>query len=647
MADEDEDWFIGGATFGGDLEAAGSDSDDSSDSAVGEGDVADDGLDVGAVSVDEVEIEVERERDLGGIVLDIDIDDDCGLGLSKSFTSDIGDELLSKGVVSREDLDTARKVLSQSPGKKLYEVLYDSCDDEVGLQKVGAVVYEMYFQRVTLDDVDLNYIRHLGIDYCVANRVLPISKSGSRLLLGVVRPDDLVVVDEIRHRLGIGIKPVVVARVDIIALSEALKEDTSEELDVDAIIGDISESEVEVVEEKNEELDLEKMAGESPVIRLVNYIIFNAVKEGASDIHVEPQENKVVIRYRIDGILFEAMSPPHQMFAALISRLKIMANLDISERRLPQDGRIRAMVHGRKLDLRLSTLPMGAGEKAVMRILDTRSINVSLNDLGMRDDTLDLWKGQISNPHGIILVTGPTGSGKTTTLYSSLSQMDRKRLNISTVEDPIEYHLNGINQCQTHDKIGMSFSAALRALLRQDPDVVMVGEIRDKDTAAIAIQASLTGHLVLSTLHTNDAPSAITRLINIGVEPFLIGAALNGTLAQRLVRKICPHCKTEQKPEEKVAMFLEMQGLDPGKCWVGEGCEKCRNTGYAGRVGIYEILIMDDFLRDKVAGNPSVTEFRRMCIERGMSTLKDDGFDKVAKGLTTVDEVLRVTDKGV
>ena len=350
------------------------------------------------------------------------------------------------------------------------------------------------------------------------------------------------------------------------------------------------------------------------------------------------------MRYRIDGILFTMMNPPHQMQAAIISRLKIMANLDISERRLPQDGRIRAMVHGRKLDLRLSTLPTPNGEKVVLRILDTRSINVQLDDLGMDEDALLIWKNQIAHPHGIILVTGPTGSGKTTTLYSSLGQMDRAKLNISTVEDPVEYHLGGITQCQTHEKIGMTFASALRALLRQDPDVVMVGEIRDAETALIAIQASLTGHLVLSTLHTNDAPSSITRLINIGVEPFLIGAAVNAVLAQRLVRRICSHCKEMVMPEDGLLEHLAMHGIAMDQLAKGSGCDKCRNTGYSGRVGLYEILILDDHLRDKASGNPAVTEFRRLCIERGMVTLREDGFKKVAKGMTTVEEVLRVTE---
>jgi type II secretory ATPase GspE/PulE/Tfp pilus assembly ATPase PilB-like protein len=305
------------------------------------------------------------------------------------------------------------------------------------------------------------------------------------------------------------------------------------------------------------------------------------------------------------------------------------------------------MVHGRKLDLRLSTLPTNFGEKAVLRILDTRSIQVDLDQLGMNEDTLTIWRHQIVQPHGIILVTGPTGSGKTTTLYASLNKMDRERLNISTVEDPVEYHLGGINQVQTHERIGMSFAAALRSLLRQDPDVVMVGEIRDSETARIAIQASMTGHLVLSTLHTNDAPSSVTRLINIGVEPFLIGAALNGILAQRLVRRICDHCKKQMRPSEHEAKHLARHGVAMDEVWHGQGCDKCRSTGYAGRVGLYELLVLDDFLRDKIAGNPNVTEFRRLCVERGMATLREDGFQKVAMGVTTVEEVLRVTESTI
>jgi type IV pilus assembly protein PilB len=321
-----------------------------------------------------------------------------------------------------------------------------------------------------------------------------------------------------------------------------------------------------------------------------------------------------------------------------------MANLDISERRLPQDGRIRAVVHGRKVDLRMSTLPTVVGEKVVMRILDNKSINVSLDDLGFGENALTSWKNAIDQPHGIVLVTGPTGSGKTTTLYSSLRQMDANKLNISTVEDPVEYHLGSVNQTQMHEKIGMTFAKALRALLRQDPDVVMLGEIRDAETATIAVQAALTGHLVLSTLHTNDAPSSVTRLINIGVEPYLISAAVNAILAQRLVRKICQHCKQEHVLSDETREFLTMQGFGDGMVYKGAGCDRCRKTGYAGRLGIYELLVMDDGLRDMVTANPDVNQLRKLCRERGLVTLRQDGFEKVMKGMTTVDEILRVTE---
>ena len=292
----------------------------------------------------------------------------------------------------------------------------------------------------------------------------------------------------------------------------------------------------------------------------------------------------------------------------------------------------------------MSTLPCGYGEKVVMRILDTRSINVQLEDLGVDENTYTIWKKQIDAPHGIVLVTGPTGSGKTTTLYSSLRQLDKNSMNICTVEDPVEYHLEGVTQTQMHEKIGMTFALALRSLLRQDPDVIMLGEIRDQETAMIAVQAALTGHLVLSTLHTNDAPSSITRLVNIGLEPFLVGAAVNAVLAQRLIRRLCVHCKAMEKPSEDLQEFLAMHSFDTDELWVAKGCDRCRNTGYSGRVGIYELLAIDDHVRDMIARNPNVSEFRRVCIERGMVNLRADGMRKVAKGVTTVQEVLRVTE---
>ncbi|QDU33972.1 Type II secretion system protein E [Poriferisphaera corsica] len=527
---------------------------------------------------------------------------------------------------------------------------YIQASDNVTIkQKYRAYNASLKYIELSIEDVvNSQYIDQLGLDFCKSHQILPLDQQGARILVCVVDPDNLVIIDEVSHKLKASVKLVITTDEAINRVIDELAASSGQDQqDIENVIGDMHEDEVEIVESKEEDLDLEKIAEESPIIRYVNYLISNAVKERASDIHIEPQEKVVKIRLRIDGILFESVSPPIQMHAAIISRLKIMANLDISERRLPQDGRIRAMIHGRKLDLRLSTLPTASGEKAVLRILDTQSIQVTLNQLGMDEEALTIWKRQIDQPHGIILVTGPTGSGKTTTLYSSLGQMNREKLNISTVEDPVEYHLGGINQTQVHERIGMSFSAALRSLLRQDPDVIMVGEIRDTETARIAIQASLTGHLVLSTLHTNDAPSSVTRLINIGVEPYLIGASVNATLAQRLVRKICDHCKTQIQPTDAVSEHLAMYGIGIDQIWQGEGCDKCRGTGYSGRVGIYELLVMNDNLRDKISNNPNVSQFRRMCIESGMTTLREDGLKKVVKGFTTVEEVMRVTEKSI
>ncbi len=559
--------------------------------------------------------------------------------------------LVGREIVSAEQLTNANTILKQSPGKRLVDVLADQGVGEEGLQRAVADLARLNFEQLDLEHLDTaidgKYFQRLTPAFCKEHELLPLRTEGNRLVIGATHPDDVFLLDDVRRRLGVNsLKVVVITRSDVMAVVDSFGEALQEDIDVDDILSDIDEDDVQFQQSSTEEVDLEKQAGESPVIRYVNYILQTAVKEGASDIHVEPGEKKVKVRFRIDGVLFEMMNPPVTMAAAITSRLKIMANLDISERRLPQDGRIRCAVRGRRLDLRVSTIPTAGGEKTVMRILDTRSINVSLDDLGFSAEALHIWRNQVNEPNGIILVTGPTGSGKTTTLYSSIRQMDKQKLNISTVEDPIEYHLDGITQTQTHEKIDMTFGRALKALLRQDPDVVMIGEIRDMETAHTAVQAALTGHLVLSTLHTNDAPSSVTRLVNIGLEPFLVGAALNAVLAQRLVRRICDNCKEQIKPEEEMAEFLELNSLPSELIWEGKGCDKCRNTGYAGRVGIYELLVVDDQLRDVVARNPNVSEFRRMCIERGMSTLRQDGFNKVREGSTTATEVIRVTESG-
>jgi type IV pilus assembly protein PilB len=565
----------------------------------------------------------------------------------------LGDYLVAQQAVTPLQLSNALQVIRQSPGRRLVDVLIEQGGDEVRTQQAVAALANVPFERVDLDKgldggFDGKLLQRLTPEFCQEHAVLPLRMEGSRAVVGATRPDDVFLIDEIRQRLAVpGIKLVLVTAFDVKGALEVLGGGKAKEVDLTEILSDVDEADVEVERTEQQEVDLEKEAGESPVIRYVNYIIQNAVKEGASDIHVEPAEKKIKVRFRIDGELYEMMNPPFAMAAAIVSRLKIMANLDISERRIPQDGRIRCTVQGRKLDLRMSTLPTGYGEKVVMRILDTRSINVNLEDLGFDDDSLVIWKKQIECPHGIVLVTGPTGSGKTTTLYASLRQLDKNSMNISTVEDPVEYHLDGVTQTQTHEKIGMTFAKALKALLRQDPDVIMLGEIRDHETAVTAVQAALTGHLVLSTLHTNDAPSSITRLVNIGLEPFLVGAAVNSVLAQRLVRRLCVHCKTQEPPSEDMVEFLTMQGLDPASVWTAKGCDKCRNSGYSGRVGIYELLTIDDQVRDIVARNPNVGEFRRLCIERGMVSLRADGMRKVGRGMTTVQEILRATDANV
>ncbi len=558
------------------------------------------------------------------------------------------DILVSRGLVEPEKIIQARSVQATSRGKRMGQILLEmGAAKEEDIQRGSAELMGLPYEPIDPRKVDRHAFDLLTPEFMKSRSCCCLHSAENKLTIGLADPADVFLLDELRRKLnGKHLKVVVVCASHITAAIEAGNSANAEGEKFDEIIKDMGQEELEIVEEEKEEVtDLAKASGESPVIRLVNFLIFDAIKQGASDIHIEPHEKRLVIRFRIDGVLFEAMNPPFSMQAAVVSRLKIMANMDISERRLPQDGRIRTMVHGRHVDLRVSTVPTQYGEKTVIRILDNRSIMLGLEQLGFSDDMLTILHKQIDRPNGIILVTGPTGSGKTTTLYSCLRCMDGNRLNVSTVEDPVEYHLGFANQIQVQEKIGMTFAAALRALLRQDPDVIMLGEIRDQETAHIAVQASLTGHLVLSTLHTNDAPSSVTRLINIGVEPYLISAAVNAVLAQRLVRKICPDCK-EVTPAVDGDMrdFLRGRGFDPDKICRGRGCDRCRNTGYKGRIGVYELLVLDDVARDLIVRSPNVTELRRICKERGMMGLREDGLQKVASGLTTVEEVLSATE---
>jgi general secretion pathway protein E len=389
--------------------------------------------------------------------------------------------------------------------------------------------------------------------------------------------------------------------------------------------------------------DLLHLANEAPVVRLVNLLLVEALESRASDVHLEGYNTGLRVRYRVDGVLQDAPSPPAHLTAAIVSRLKIMAELDIAERRVPQDGRIRLRLQNRQVDVRVSTLPTLRGESVVLRLLDKDRGRIALTDMGMAEDTLALFKTVISKPHGIVLATGPTGSGKTTTLYAAIDLIRTGREKILTVEDPVEYELPGVPQVPVNDKVGVTFATALRALLRQDPDVMLVGEIRDPETAEIATQAALTGHLVLSTLHTNDAPSALTRLLDLDIAPFLVASTVDAVLAQRLVRVLCDRCKVEQKVDSDMVRGMDKSALQLQRAWFAKGCPECRNTGYRGRTGVYELLVMDEDLRAEMMHNRGSGELRAMAMSKGMRTLQGDGIRLVAKGVTSLEEVLRVT----
>ena len=560
----------------------------------------------------------------------------------------VGELLCQHGHITPEQQEQACAIQRQTPQKRLGQILLEmGAVKEADLLACVAEQYELPFVRLTPEMIDKQTLGLLDRNYIDTNNVLPLKIENGKLVVALTDPTNVFLLDEVQRKTRKRLIVMVCPREDIKTILATLDGSTTN-FQVEDIIQDINHDDVEIIQTQEEDLSkLEQAAGDSPIIKFVNYIVVKAVNDGASDIHIEPQDKKLKLRYRIDGILFEFMAPPHHMHAAVVSRIKIMANLDIAERRLPQDGRIRVLVNNHNVDMRVSTLPTSHGEKVVIRILDIGRTRMTLPDLGMEEDNLAILENQIRQPHGIILVTGPTGSGKSTTLYACLKTMNVDSLNISTVEDPVEFQLDGVAQVQVHEHIGMTFAAALRSLLRQDPDVIMVGEIRDEETARIAIQASLTGHLVLSTLHTNDAPSSITRLINIGIEPYLIAASTNAVLAQRLVRRICRHCRAPYEPNAEHAGFLNMYGFSSENMFCGTGCEICRQTGYHGRVGLYELLAIDDTYRDIITKNPSVTELRRICKERGTISLRDDGFRKVQAGLTTIEEVMRVTESTV
>ncbi|HIE50437.1 MAG TPA: type II secretion system protein GspE [Armatimonadetes bacterium] len=580
---------------------------------------------------------------------------------------DIGQLLVERGVLNPEDLKTAlevRKQTTQSLERILVDMGFVSEEDVLAAR---AQLLGVPYVKLSQVPIDPSAVRRFPEHMLKTHNVLPLKMTGNRLTVAMADPSDILAIDDMRM-LGYEIEPVLAGEEEItetinkqlgIAVEEVVpatevggmsplkagaREDISQIADgalEELAQGRAPDADLEEVAETD---SIKALAEEAPIIRIVNSLIIQAINDGASDIHVEPQRRNVRIRYRIDGVLHEVMTVPKYVHPPLISRIKIMAELDIAERRLPQDGRIPIRHKGRNYDLRVSVVPSMNGEKAVMRILDQQSVLIGLGKLGLFPDTQAELERLIIQPYGILLSTGPTGAGKTTTQYSILNKINSVEKNIITIEDPIEYQLPGITQVAVNRKAGLTFATALRSFVRQDPDIMMVGEIRDLETADLAVEASLTGHLVLSTLHTNDAPTAITRLNDIGVEPFLIAASLIGVLAQRLVRKICPKCKEPYNPPMEA---LERLGFEPDPdnpitFYRGRGCEECRHTGFKGRTGIFELMSIDAELAELIVKNASAMELREAARAKGMRTLQEDGLKKVLEGITTIDELIRV-----
>jgi type IV pilus assembly protein PilB len=559
----------------------------------------------------------------------------------------LGQLLLEKNMLSSEQLERALEEQRRSNHQKLLgEILVELhfCTEDQ-ITEALAQAYGVPYARVSPRVADPKVIPILPKEFLEKHGVLPLFLIEGTLTVAVHEPANVFLLEEIERLSGYRVQLVAATSRDIKAtLQTYLPNDKI--FVIDDIIEEVQPEEFKLVETKVEDIaNLEAAAGDSPVIKLVNYCIFNAVKEGASDIHIEPGDNLLRVRYRIDGRLVERLRPPLGMAAAVSSRIKIMASLDISERRLPQDGGIHVMMDKRPIDLRVSTMPGKHGEKVVIRIIDNEKASVNLEKLGFNYETLKQWRKLIALPNGILLVTGPTGSGKSTTLYACLQELNQDDVNICTVEDPVEYNLGGVNQFQVNEKAGFTFASALRSLLRQDPDILMIGEVRDVETARLATQAALTGHLVLSTLHTNDAPSSITRLYNLGIEPYLVGATVCGVLAQRLVRKLCQHCKQpyEPSPNEKRQIERLAGGGTVDQLFKPKGCARCRNLGYSGRIGIYELFVPDDQMFDLISNGASLNSLKAMANSQGMRTLRMDGLEKVKAGITTLEEVHRVT----
>ncbi len=538
----------------------------------------------------------------------------------------------------RNDMRLGSALLAQSAIDEL--TLARALSDQLGLPVM---------ESITVDDLDLELIEELPISFAKNHGILPVRRRADGVVDVVVTdPLNISPVDDLRAFLGAPVQVWLGGQETVLAAINAGYDKVA--ATAGEVMGELEDAETGQEDNVQEIVDiLDATDDEAPIIRFVNTLFTEALKERASDIHIEPFERELVVRFRIDGVLYDKFHPPKRAQASIVSRVKVMATLDIAEKRLPQDGRIRIKVAGRDVDIRTSTVPVAHGERVVMRLQDRSAGLLGLDEVGIKGEQFEGWNSLIRRPHGILLVTGPTGSGKTTTLYASITVINAPDINILTVEDPIEYQIQGIGQMAVNPKINLTFAGGLRAYLRQDPDVILVGEIRDSETAEIAIQASLTGHLVLSTLHTNDAAGAVTRLVDMGVEPFLVSSSLIGIMAQRLVRRVCPSCR---QPFEPTAEQLAEVGLQP-TALAGHtvysartgGCEECLGTGYRGRTGIYELLEVDEAMRQLIVTTPTAGAVKKEAMRRGMITLRDDGARKVLQGLTTMEEVLRVTQE--
>ncbi len=562
----------------------------------------------------------------------------------------IGELLVRENIISAEQLKQARQD-QQKTGKRLaYSLARLGILGEKDLTEFLSKQYGVPSISLEEFEIDPEVIELVPKDVARRHTAIPVQRAGSTLIVAMADPTNIYAIDDLKFLTGLNIEPVVSTDAAIEGAIVRYYETPDEVESYDEVLGDFDLEDVDFATEEDDEInlaDFQKESAQAPVVKLVNLILLNAINKGASDIHIEPYEKKYRVRYRIDGVLHEEMTPPLKLKNAITSRIKIMSNLDIAERRLPQDGRIKLKIgRGRAMDFRVSTLPTLFGEKIVLRLLDKENLQLDMTKLGFEDKPLADFKENIHRPYGMCLVTGPTGSGKTTTLYSALSELNAPEVNISTAEDPVEYNLQGINQVQMHEDIGLNFATALRAFLRQDPDIIMVGEIRDFETAEIAVKAALTGHLVLSTLHTNDAPSTVNRLLNMGVEPFLVTASVNMIVAQRLARRNCRDCTVD---DERVTVeALVDAGMSPKEAKAthpkrGKGCKTCNKTGYKGRVALYEVMVLSDALKELVLQGASTAELKVEAIRLGMATLRRSGLNKVRDGMTTLDEILRVT----